>query len=348
VLFDYFNCVSTQDGQPVLNNRLEAELKRIFDSSRYWGEGGSDPIRSYVPERAQIEFLVGLPEVPTEKLPETDRTRISARRDAIKNFLSTKVDAAVPFSFHDVPETSEIIFYTELSGVPLTYYNGMYDLRSSYRQAQTTDPALHLESKEASKFEDVLILTNEEMERFQAAWQCLVQGAMLGEIWVKPGTTKPEFGYTEVVRGVRSEPRIGEERAAIVYLQTRTDITQRLLTRTQDSIARLIADLRSGDQPKVDNAQQMLLGMSLLAILRMEELSKSTGNDRWYELPMYPKMEYLSMKDLNDRIHRVADWDTFNSDLDAARAKVNSFAEKRLDGRYALKLKAAAPASGVK
>jgi len=340
VLFDHFGCSSIQDGKHVLNDHLQAELKRIFDSSRYWGEGGTDPIRNYVPQQDQIEFLVGLPEVPIgREIEEADRSRIRGRRDAIKNYLSSSIPAN--FKFHDVPETSEIIFYTELSGVPLTYYSSMYALRSAYRQAQTTDPALHLESKEASKFEDVLILTTEETERFQVAWQCLVQGAMFNEIWVTSGAPRPEFGYTEMIHGVETRPRMGDERATIGYLQIRTDLAQKLLERTEDLIDSIITDLNGSDTVKAENARRLLLGMSALAVLRMEELARSAEQQNWHRLPMYSKMEYLALSELNERVHAVAGWPTFASELLEAKRNVDGFATKRLDGRYALKLQGA-------
>ena len=190
VFFDKFGGGEGRDGQPEITDRMDSELNQVFRSARCWAEGGMDAVKSYTLEQGQEDLLVGLPSIPQELDPDAIE-KIRRRRDAIKQFLKTKVDTR--FNFTDIPETSEIIFYNEFSGVPLNFYSSMYELRSAYRQVRANDSALHLESKDVSKFEDFLILTNEETDRLMAAFRCFTQGSIFDDIWVKAGeSNKPD------------------------------------------------------------------------------------------------------------------------------------------------------------
>ena len=118
VFFDKFGGSEGRDGEPEVNERMAIELTQVFHSSRYWAEGGADAVKNYTLLPRQEELHVGLPSIPQD-LQRKDGDRISRRRKAIQDFLQSKVDSR--FTFTDIPETSEIIFYNELSGVPLNY-----------------------------------------------------------------------------------------------------------------------------------------------------------------------------------------------------------------------------------
>jgi hypothetical protein len=335
MFFNQFGGGEGRDGQPVINDRMASELNRVFSSARVWGEGGMDAAKNYTLEQGQEDLLVGLPSIPQE-LEASDGERIRRRREAIKQFLQMKVDRR--FNFTDIPETSEIIFYNELSGVPLNFYNSMYELRSAYNQMRVNDSSLHLESKDASKFEDFLILTSEETGRLLSAMRCFTQGALFNEIWVKPGEgNKIEFGYTETSRGVDSRPRMGDERSTITFLQMRADVLDKLSRRTSDRYGEIVAQVNSSDDLKRTAGRQRLTAIAAIAVSRMEQLMTGANQGNWRSLPMFSKMEYLVLSDHNDRIHADAQWPEFPAELIVAKRELNSIATRRIDGRYGLR-----------
>jgi hypothetical protein len=335
VFFNKYGGGDARDGQPVVTDQMASELNLVFNSSRCWAEGGMDAVKNYTLEQGQEDLLVGLPSIPQE-LNASDAERIRRRREAIKQFLKTKVDQR--FNFTDIPETSEIIFYNEVSGVPLNFYSGMYELRSAYRQVRVNDSSLHIESKDASKFEDFLILTNEETERLLAAFRCFTLGSIFNEIWVNPGDGgKPMFGYSETVRGIDSNPRMGDERSTIAFLQMRTDVLNKLTQRTQERYAAILEQLRSDNEVIKTAARGQLTAIAAIGICRMEQLENQDDQNNWRNLPMYSKMEYLALSNYNDRIHADAQWTTFASELVLAKRQLNSLATPRVDGRYSLR-----------
>ena len=333
VLFDHFGGTEKSDGQPVIPDLMAAELSRVFRSARYWAEGGNDEARGYVLGAGQEDLLVGVPTTPTE-LGSVDSTRINRRREELKNFLHGKVDGRIQFK--DIPETSEIIFYNEVSGIPLNFYHSMYDLRTAYLQVRAGDSALHLESKDASKFEDILILTSAEAQKMIAAFRCFTQGAIFDQIWVKPGEPRPVFGYTETVRGVESHPRMGDERATIQFLQMRSDVLEKLMQRSQDRYAAIFMDTRSSDAAVADRGRRAFAQIAAIVAKRLEELGAGADQGDWNKLPMYQKMEYIALDELNERIHAEVTWQSFEADRNEAKRGLAQFAQRRIDGRYAL------------
>ncbi len=340
VLFEKFGGAEGRDGEPVITDAMGRELVRVFNSSRYWAFGGSDQMRNFQLEEGQEELHVGLPDVPQE-LGAVDGERVRRRRDAIKFYLQTRVNAR--FRFPDIPDTSEIIFYNDLSGVPLNFYESMYELRDIYLQLRATDNSLHLESREASKFEDVLILTDPDKQRLERALTCMVLGSLYNELWVKVEQGKKIYGYTDVVRAVAAQKRIGEEREAIGYLQQRTDVTDKLLKSCQAKLDQALQSARSAEPSKQQEARETVARIAGAISARMEDLaSHATSNDAnktgdWTGLPLVPKMEYVACENLDKRIHEFCTWQGAQQQILEAKAKLATFAEIRPDGRYALK-----------
>lgn len=336
VFFKRFGGSDDQYGQPVISDRMGTELNRVYSSARYWACGGTDATRNYVLEQRQEDLLVGLPDVPQD-LPESDRTRIGRRREAIRDFLNTKVNPR--FGFTDIPETAELIFYTELSGIPLNFWTSMYELRSTYLLARSSDTALHLESKDASKFEDMLILTDEEKARLQAAFRCLTLGAIFDEIWAKKEAARLVLGYSETVRIVDSHLRIGDDREAILFLKTRTDVTDKLWHRSETKLMGYEKQLQASDAAVVQSARKVLVAIAALTVGRMEALSANADQRNWANLPMYPKMEYIACDELNKRLHAVCTWAGFKEEVgNIKKNDLGLIGTRRADDRYALRL----------
>lgn len=334
LFFEHFGGGEGRDGQPIITERMSAELNRVFSSARAWADGGADATRNYTLEHGQDELFVGLPAIPTG-LGAINAERIRRRRDAISQFLQTRIDQR--FTFTDIPETSEIIFYNELSGVPLNFFSSMYELRQWYWDEREKTSALHLESKDASKFEDFLIPTKEETQRLFEGVRCLARCSQFDEIWVKPGEgRKMEYGYTETVRGVDSNPRMGDERDAVRFLQRRNDIREKLERRAQDRYNAIVAQARGGSEAQ--QAREALVALAAITICRMEQLTKSAEMGDWGKLPILPKMEYLALSEFNDRIHVDAQWPEFASELSVAKVNLGQIAASRPDGRYTLKV----------
>lgn len=344
VLFDRFHAAEDRDGRPVVNDNMARELSRVFASSRFWAYGGANQMRNFQLERGQEEMHVGLPVVPADA-PDAERTR--RRREAVKEFLASRVDGR--FRFPDIPDTSEIIFYNDLSGVPLNYFESMYELRDAYRNLRAADNALHLEAKESSKFEDVLILTDTEKARLRNAMSCIVLGSIYDELWVKPEERRVIFGFTEMVRAVEAHKRIGEEREAVNYLQQRTDVTDRLLGICKSRLDEAYQGAGSNDSKAQAEARATLVRIGALLANRMQSLANSAvradsdgkpGNitGDWTDLPLIQKMEYYACEQLDEDLHQRCRWEGFRDQVNQAKPRIADFAEKREDGRYRLKI----------
>jgi Tubulin like len=350
VLFEYFNAAEDRDGRPVVNDNMARELSRVFASSRFWAYGGANQMRNFQLERGQEEMHVGLPTVPTDA-PDAERTR--RRREAVKEFLATRVDSR--FRFPDIPDTSEIIFYNDLSGVPLNFFESMYDLREAYRNLRVSDNALHLEAKESSKFEDVLILTDTEKARLRSAMSCIVLGSIYDQLWVKPEEKRVIFGFTEMVRAVEAHKRIGEEREAVNYLQQRADVTENLLGICRSRLEEAYQAAGSNDAKTQSDGRENLVRIGALLADRMQGLANSavredadgkpgTFTGDWTDLPLIKKMEYYACDQLDKDLHQRCRWEGFNDRVSQAKSRITDFAEQREDGRYRLKVATAAAA----
>ncbi len=335
VLFQRFGGWDNRYGHDIISGEMAAELNRVYSSARYWACGGTDATRHYMVEQDQEVLLVGLPDVPRD-LPESDRIRIRRRRDAIEGFLKDQINQRITFT--DTLETSELIFYSELSGVPLNFFSSMYELRSAYLTARAKDAALHLESKEASKFEDVLILSDEEKVRLQEALQCLTLCALFDEIWTRQESGKLVFGYNQTVRGVDSHPRLGDERQAILFLQNNADVTGRLLQTCNTKLSDYEQQLQSSDQEVAQGARKVLVSITSLIVTRMETLSAQAPEHNWTDLPTYPQMEYLACDGINRHLHAICRWESFDEDIRKAKENLTSTGTRRADGRYAVRL----------
>lgn len=342
VLYDRFGSGEGRDGEPLVNERMAAELRRVYSSACYWAQGGSDATRNYTLEPGQQEFHVGLPTVPSDLPPET-KLPLQRRRERIKAFLQDSVNQA--FDFPDIPDTSEIIFYTDLSGIPLNFFTSMGNLRTVYRDLLATDPSLHLESREASKFEDVLILTPEETARLRAAYRCFVRCAMFDEIWVE-GTSvdRSEYGYTQTENGVESNPRLGDLRGTILRLQTREDVLRSLDQRHVMHLAEIGRGIRSTEAGLARRARSTATWIAAILAGRMEELANSADSHDWHQLAMHPKMEYLALDDFNREVRGLAGLVASDAEYNTAKSEVKEgtarFARKRTDGRWVLNLAA--------
>ncbi len=350
VLFEHFHAAEDRDGRPVVNESMGRELSRVFTSSRFWAYGGTNQMRNFQLREGQQEMHVGLPIVPADA-PDAERTRL--RREAVKEFLSTKVDSR--FRFPDVPDTSEIIFYNDLSGVPLNFFESMYELREIYRELRAADNALHLEARESSKFEDALILTDSEKDRFKSAMSCIVLGSIYDQLWVRTEERRLVFGFSETLRAVESHKRIGEEREAVNYLQQRTDVTEKLLAACKTRLEETYQAAASADLKLQPAARETLVRIGALLAHRMQTLADSavrqdsggqvasrTGD--WTDLLLIPKMEYYACEQLDEELHQRCQWEGFREQVAAAKLRISDFAEKRDDGRYRLKAAIAAAA----
>lgn len=339
VLFDSFGAAAEKDGRPEISESLARELERVFHSAYYWALSGTSATQHFALEKGQVELHVGLPTVPLS-LPPADRERLQRRRGTLQYFLKNQLNER--FQVDDVPDTSEIIFYTDVSGVPLNFFASMREMRAVYRDLRSSDPSLHTESREASKFEDVLILTREEVERFRAAYSCFVRCAMFNEIWAdgKAGE-RIEYGYTDREFEVEVHPRIGDARTAILHLQTRDDVLRKLDQRATQRLDEIRRALASKEEATLASARQAWAGIAAIVAVRMKELTASLRSSNWRDLAVYPKMEFLALGELNNGLHKQANWPSFKEEVAACEVALQgetaSFATKRLDGRWTLR-----------
>src|SRR5207253_2548164 len=153
-------------------SEMEAQVRFIYNKSKFWLHGGSRP-RSYVlsPERHKI--LVGLPQ------NSTDMSKIEDFKTLLNSRIKEPGDPTI--SIQEIPDRSEIVFYSEVGGIPINWANPIPDYRQKYISKQAEGEELHIDHNEI-KFNDLVVLDDRERAELEAAHECFLLGLIFGEI----------------------------------------------------------------------------------------------------------------------------------------------------------------------
>ena len=324
-----------------LSDQMKADIDRLVKAAMPWAKFGGNQIKHYMPKPEQLEFLVGIPEAEGEGIVREKREdRIKALKDEIVERIK-QYNTKIPVSFKEVPDTSEIIFHSEISGVPINYYDRIYEMRDVYLKARRTDPYVHLEP--AGKFPDVLISTESELQGMISIWTVLSLARILGDVWVvKEENGRVEFGYTFERFGVESRPRMGDEMETLAYLRESPDDLNFLKGRVDNQKLELRNKAEAGDQA----AKQKLVYISALLTARTAAILSTAQNGRDDLLPIAAKVEFKALTQLNSEISQTPDatesWRVSDVERKEALGRLDSFSHLDHDQRRVLKPGAAA------
>jgi hypothetical protein len=216
-------------------NEREAQVRFIYNKAKFWLHGGSRP-RSYqlAPERHKI--IVGIPQ------DSADPIKLEEFKSMLKSRIPVPGDPAL--SIQHLPDRSEIVFYSEVGGIPINWADPLPEFRQKYLQKQSDGEELHTDCNEI-KFDDLVVLDDRERAELEDAHECFLLGVIFGEI-------KPERDANGRVRYLWSEQigLIGKERTialgiemrALAELISKKATRQTLIERVHDHVDRIRRD----------------------------------------------------------------------------------------------------------
>jgi hypothetical protein len=164
----------------------EVEVRSIYNKAKFWLHGGSRP-RSYQLSGERHKILIGMPQDSADPI----------KKEAFKNVLRNRISGDPSISIQDLPDRSEIVFYSEVGGIPINWADPIPELRQKYLGKQGEGEELHTDCHEI-KFEDLAVLDDRERAELAEAHECFLLGVIFGEI-------KPEQDAAGRVRYLWSE-----------------------------------------------------------------------------------------------------------------------------------------------
>ncbi len=208
---------------------LESQVKFIYNKAKFWLHGGNRP-RSYklVPERHKI--LVGVPQ------DSTDMSKLDAFKRLLTSRITEPGDPAL--SIQELPDRSEIVFYSEVGGIPINWADPIPEYRQKYLSKQAEGEELHTDHNEI-KFDDLVVLDDRERAELEAAHECFLLGVIFGEIRPeKDAAGRIRYVWSEQIGLVGREKTIalGIEMRALAELISKRSTREKLTSRNRDHI----------------------------------------------------------------------------------------------------------------
>lgn len=217
---------------------MESQVRFIYKKAKFWLHGGNRP-RSYVlaPERHKI--IVGVPQNSTDP----------SKLEAFKKLLIQRiVEPGDPtLSIHEIPDRSEIVFYSEVGGIPINWADPVPEYRQKYVSKQAEGEELHIDYNEI-KFNDLVVLDDRERIELEESHDCFLLGVIFGEIKPeKDAAGRVRYVWSEQIGVVGRERTIplGIEMRALAELISKKATRTKLLARNRDHIDRIRRDRAS-------------------------------------------------------------------------------------------------------
>jgi hypothetical protein len=207
----------------------ESQVRFIYNKAKFWLHGGSRP-RSYQlsPERHKI--IVGIPQ------DCTDPIKLDEFKGLLKGRIPMPGDPAL--SIQPLPDRSEIVFYSEVGGIPINWADPLAEYRQKYLQKQGDGEELHTDSNEI-KFNDLVVLDDHERAELEEAHECFLLGVIFGEIRPEADNSgrilyvwSEHIGMTGSLRPIR----LGIEMRALAELISKKATRDTLLARARDQV----------------------------------------------------------------------------------------------------------------
>lgn len=199
---------------------MESQVRFIYKKAKFWLHGGSRP-RSYVlaPERHKI--IVGVPQ------NSSDPSKLASFKALLSKRIVEPGDPTL--SIQEIPDRSEIVFYSEVGGIPINWADPVAEYRQKYLTKQGEGEELHTDCREI-KFSDLVVLDDRERSELEESHDCFLLGIIFGEI-------RPEKDSNGRVRYVWSEQigLVGKERAIPLGIEARAiaELISKKVTRTK-------------------------------------------------------------------------------------------------------------------
>jgi len=257
------------------------------------------------------------------------RSELEGYITQLKNLAGREL--STDLRYYPMPDSSELIFYQEAGGFPINYSSRLPDLREAYLKLYTAGEHLHIDCRD-KKFPDLMILTTEERQALEEAYQCFVLGSLYNLLEYKGED------YVWMERdGFQMRPHpLGDQFMTLLRLSTHAPTREKLFAKVREQRQQLLS---SGDED---------LLARYAAILELTK-RQAWGDDwgRKTDETELPFEQMMSIRVLNAEVEAVLECplvrrlgpDSFaakvNAQVDGPREELGSL---RQDGRLALKM----------
>jgi hypothetical protein len=195
----------------------EAQLRLVYDNAKYWLHGGGQQ-RGFRLTNERNRLLVGVPE-------RSDPTNGAELKRTLINKIPPPGDPTP--SIFSLPETSEIVFYSEVGGIPVNFADEIANMKLHYQNLYLVEE-LHTDRYE-TKFKDIVVLDDRGRRVMEEAHECFLVGVMLDCIQAASDGRRILYQYTETI-GLNEQRRmLGVEPKALLELQRDSRVRERLL-----------------------------------------------------------------------------------------------------------------------
>jgi hypothetical protein len=233
----------------------EAQLRLVYDNAKFWLHGGGQQ-RGFRLTNERNRLLVGVPE-------RSDPTNGAELKRLLVNKIPPPGDPTP--SIFSLPETSEIVFYSEVGGIPVNFADEIMNMKLHYQNLYLVEE-LHIDRYE-TKFKDIVVLDDRGRRMLEEAHECFLVGVMLDCIQAASDGRRILYQYTETI-GLNEQRRmLGVEPKALLELQRDSRVREHLLEHA-----------RSRREWIKQNTDQMLQYYALLS---------------WYYKQIYPEHEII-------------------------------------------------------
>jgi len=302
-------------------------LKQIFARSAFWvtrsGVTGTFTLPS-----EQVHTMVGLPG-PTPGMDPSQRSELEGYIQQLRVIAGREL--STDLRYYPMPDSSELIFYQEAGGFPINYSSRLVDLREAYLKLYTANEPLHIDVRD-KKFPDLMILTQEERQALEEAYQCFVLGTLYNILDFKG----EEYLWMER-DGFQMRPHpLGDQFMTLLKLSTHAPTREKLFSKVREQRQQILS---SSDEDLLARYAGIL-----------ELTKRQAWGDQWgvktddSELPFE---QMMSVRVLNAEVEAVLECPTVRKlGEDRFSDKVNALVEgpreqlgiARLDGRLGLKV----------
>ncbi len=302
-------------------------LKQIFARSAYWVTRSGIHGTFRIPVE-QIHVMVGLPG-PTPGMDPGQRSELEGYISQLKVMAGREL--STDLRYYPMPDSSELIFYQETGGFPINYSSRLADLREAYLKLYTAGEPLHIDCRD-KKFPDLMILTSEERQALEEAYQCFVLGSLYNLLDYKG----EEYLWMER-DGFQMRPHpLGDQFMTLLKLSTHAPTREKLFAKVREQRQQLLSS----------NDEQLLARYaSILELTKRQAWGEDWG--RKSDESELPFEQMMSIRILNTEVEAVLECplvrrlgaDEFsakvNQLVDGPRDQVGSL---RQDGRLALQM----------
>lgn len=302
-------------------------LKQIFARSAYWVTRAGIHGTFRIPAE-QVHTMVGLPG-PTPGMDPGQRSELEGYITQLKNLAGREL--STDLRYYPMPDSSELIFYQEAGGFPINYSSRLPDLREAYLKLYTAGEHLHIDCRD-KKFHDLMILTTEERQALEEAYQCFVLGSLYNLLEYKGED------YVWMERdGFQMRPHpLGDQFMTLLRLSTHAPTREKLFAKVREQRQQLLS---SGDEELLSRYA------AILELTKRQAWGEDWG--RKTDETEFPFEQMMSIRVLNAEVEAVLECplvrrlgpDAFaakvNAQVDGPREDLGSL---RQDGRLALKM----------